>query len=186
MWLKLAFPLSYHGACDGQSSCCSRCSSMLADETDRRVWYTAGVGVLALVFTILDSFRFVRCWLALPCPCRRLTGVCWARKKIHAFAVVVVAIYLSFHFDLSACCRAGDILCVGALSGLLTSEEAVSEILNWHLAHWTVSLGALRVFAVDGVGIECLLVSHNGIWPISALRLFAFLSLPCFVDWIRK
>jgi len=50
----------------------------------------------------------------------------------------------------------GDIFASGALSRLLTSEEACLRIRQLASDMVPISLGALGIFAVDGVVIECL------------------------------
>ncbi|WP_028304312.1 MATE family efflux transporter [Oceanospirillum maris] len=66
------------------------------------------------------------------------------------------------------------------LSHLMTSEPAVSEILNWHLMLVPISLGSLGICMLMVSVSNALGKSYTAL-TISALRLFAFF-LPCL--WI--
>jgi len=66
------------------------------------------------------------------------------------------------------------------LANLMTSEKAVSDILNWHLVLVPISLGSLGICMLM-VSVANALGKSYAALSISALRLFAFF-LPCL--WI--
>lgn len=71
-------------------------------------------------------------------------------------------------------------LLAGPLARIMTSEQAVSDILTWHLIIVPVSLGALGICMLMVSVCNALGKSYVAL-TISALRLFAFF-LPCL--WI--
>jgi putative MATE family efflux protein len=151
-------------------------SSMLATKL------IAGFGTAAVASWALGSrFEFfsIVAVLALTMSMPPMIGRLLGEKKIDDIRVVV---WISCRFILifQLVVALATFFASGALSRLLTSEEAVSEILNWHLTLVPISLGALGICMLMVSVSNALGKSYTAL-TISALRLFAFF-LPCL--WI--
>ncbi|MEO9276014.1 MATE family efflux transporter [Marinomonas sp. 5E14-1] len=151
-------------------------SSMLATKL------IAGFGTAAVAAWALGSrFEFfsIVVVLALTMSMPPMVGRLLGAKEIRGIRQLVT---LACRFILFFQCLVaiGTLLASGFLSHLMVSDEAVSNILNWHLMLVPISLGALGVCMLM-VSVSNALGRSYSALAISALRLFAFF-IPCL--WI--
>ncbi len=120
-------------------------------------------------FTIVSVLALT---MSMPPMVGRLLG---ANRIQDIRSVVSIAIRYILLFQLGVALLT--FLLAGPLARLMTSEQAVSDILTWHLLIVPVSLGALGVCMLMVSVCNALGKSYVAL-TISALRLFAFF-LPC-------
>jgi len=151
-------------------------SSMLATKL------LAGFGTAAVASWALGSrFEFfsIVAVLALTMSMPPMVGRLLGEKKIDDIRFVV-SISCRFVLVFQLLVAIATFFASGSLARLMTSEQAVSDILNWHLTLVPISLGALGICMLMVSVSNALGKSYTAL-TISALRLFAFF-LPCL--WI--
>lgn len=142
----------------------------------------AGFGTAAVASWALGSrfeFFIIVSILALTMSMPPMVGRLLGANKIEDIREVVLIacrFILGFQFVVAV----ATFFSSGLLANLMTSEKAVSEILNWHLVLVPISLGSLGVCMLMVSVASALGKSYTAL-SISALRLFAFF-LPCL--WI--
>ncbi|RNF69974.1 MATE family efflux transporter [Marinomonas rhizomae] len=148
-------------------------SSMLATKL------IAGFGTAAVASWALGSrFEFfsIVAVLALTMSMPPMVGRLLGANRIQDIRTVV-SISIRFILLFQFCVALLTFVLAGPLARLMTSEQAVSDILTWHLIIVPVSLGALGICMLMVSVCNALGKSYVAL-TISTLRLFAFF-LPC-------
>ncbi|ETX09642.1 Fis family transcriptional regulator [Marinomonas ushuaiensis DSM 15871] len=142
----------------------------------------AGFGTAAVASWALGSrfeFFIIVSVLALTMSMPPMVGRLLGANKI-AEIREVVSIACRFVLGFQLLVAIVTFLASDFLANLMTSEKAVSEILNWHLVLVPISLGSLGICMLMVSVANALGKSYTAL-SISALRLFVFF-LPCL--WI--